>query len=830
MKQFLASIFLLVSMINAQVTGLSDWDLFVDPGHSQTANMGVSGYSEAESNLTMALHLKDIFLSHTDISDVWTSRSNHTEIVGLSARSTMANTLDATWFHSIHSNAPASIPANNNVLLLYGESSPGVEKTWAPGGRAVSDIMAPVMAATMRIPEFGGHGSRGDCVFYGVSTGPYLSVNRNTNMPSELSESGFHTIPSHNQLQMNSEYARLVAHSMFWTFLDYHNIERPYPGILSGIITDSESDVPVNGATISINGQSYTTDSYESLFHLYSGNPDAYHNGFYFFEGLPDSTFEVIVSAEGFYTDTLQVSQMSPNFVTFLDILLAPSTPPYVVETNLITEDPVFPAWRNPSITFSRAMDEASIEAAFTIEPYSAGAFYFTSDQKRMSYLVDDTLEYLTDYTITIAGTATDVLGHPLDGNHDLVGGDDWSAQFTTGPPDLSPPFVMASYPINGSNAVNLRPVINLVWNEELDSSSVNADRVIFERVNGLQPQDFILEHHVINAKSVLVVYSMNDLLDVEAYRIRLLPGFRDLYGNSRQLETVMNFNTLNFDYAISYIDNFENNAANNWWQISGSGSNAGILAEQCVRNIVTDLSILSWGDSTSLRLDYGWDTAADSWLIREYLGGGAPRNVHFTASKVMQAFVFGDGKSNKFRFCVDDNISGGGAHEVSPWYTVNWYGWKLVSWDMSVDGTGTWIGDGNLDGTLEFDSIQLSYTPGQPHLGTYFVDELRVVDRNYLGVAELGLQHPDVFALLPNYPNPFNPWTTIPFTLATDSDVSIRVFNLKGELVAALLNGPMRAGQHATRWNAEQMSSGVYLLKMDANDISITRKVTVLK
>ena len=268
----------------------------------------------------------------------------------------------------------------------------------------------------------------------------------------------------------------------------------------------------------------------------------------------------------------------------------------------------------------------------------------------------------------------------------------------------------------------------------------------------------------------------------------------------------------------------------NNWWEITGSGSNLGILAEQCVRHIVTDLSILSWGDSSSLRLDYGWDTSADSWLIREYLGGGAPRNVHFTASKIMQAFVFGDGNSNKFRFCVDDNIGAAGLHEVSPWYTINWYGWKLVSWDMSADGTGTWIGDGNLDGTLEFDSIQLSYTPGQPHLGAYFVDELRVVDRNYLAIDELGQQQPDVFALLPNYPNPFNPWTNVPFTLATDSDVSIRVFNLKGELVANLVNGPMQAGLHVTRWNAERASSGIYLLKMDANAFSITRKVTVLK
>ena len=836
MQKFVLILCIAVTVVNAQVTGLSGWNLFVDPGHSITQNMGVSGYSEAEETLQTALHLRQLLLSKTDIDTVWSSRYNDNVDVGLSERSTDANNRGAAWYHSIHSNAGAS--TSNDVLLLWGELWDGTPDP-PVGGEAMSDIMVDLLADVMRIPQ-NGWGSTGDCSFYSgwasspcTQTGfqgPYLSVNRRTNMPSELSEQGYHTHPLQNQLDMNTDYTRMIAYSMFWTILDKFEIARPYPGILAGILTDSETGIRVNGATVQVNGQSYTTDSHESLFNQFSSNPDALHNGFYFFEGLPDSSFEVIVSAEGYYTDTLLVSQMSSDFVTFLDILLAPSTPPYVVETNLVSEDPVFPAWRNPSITFSRAMDEASVEAGFTIEPYSAGSFYFTSSQKRMSYLVDDTLEYLTDYTITIAGTATDIFGHPLDGNHDNVGGDDWSVQFTTGPPDLSPPFIMASYPANGANTVDIRPVINLVWNEELDSNSVNSDMVIFERVNGLQPQDFVLEHHVVNAKSVLVVYVMNDLLDVEAYRIRLLPGFTDLYGNSRQLETVMNFSTTNFDYAISYIDNFENNAVNNWWEITGSGSNLGILAEQCVRHVVTDLSILSWGDSSSLRLDYGWDTSADSWLIREYLGGGAPRNVHFTASKIMQAFVFGDGNSNKFRFCVDDNIGAAGLHEVSPWYTINWYGWKLVSWDMSADGTGTWIGDGNLDGTLEFDSIQLSYTPGQPHLGAYFVDELRVVDRNYLAIAEFGQQQPDVFALLPNYPNPFNPWTNVPFTLATDSDVSIRVFNLKGELVANLVNGPMQAGLHVTRWNAERASSGIYLLKMDANAFSITRKVTVLK
>jgi len=817
-------------MLNAQVTGLSGWNIFVDPGHSQTENMGVNGYSEAEEVLQTALHLRQLLLSKTDIDTVWSSRYTDQDDVGLSERSTDANNRGASWYHSIHSNAGST--TQNNVLLLWGELWDGTPDP-PVGGEAMSDIMVDLLADVMRIPQHS-WGSTGDCSFYGICTqsgfqGPYLSVNRRTNMPSELSEQGHHTNPPQNQLDMNTDYTRMLAYSMFWTILDNFEIARPYPGILAGIITNSETGVRVNGASIQVNGQTYTTDTYESLFNQFP-NGDEFHNGFYFFEDLPDTTLEVVVSADGYFSDTLVVAAMSPDFVTFRDILLVPSIPPFVVESSPSAGESSFSAFSNPSITFSRAMEETSTALAFSIDPPSAGTITFSADQKQMTFQVQDSLDFVTNYTMSVAGTAVDLMGRPLDGNQDSVGGDDWSIQFSTSPQDVSPPFVNATTPLNGSSTVDQKPIINLVWNEELNPNSINSDLVIFERVSNGQVQAFTLEHHVINSRSVLVIYSTNDLLDSEAYRIRLLSGFEDLYGNVRTVETEMNFSTTNFGYQVENIDRFEANAANYWWEITASGSNSGILAPLCTRSFVTDLSVFTAIDNTSLKLSYGWDTNASSWLIREYLSGGPGRDVHFNSNKIMQAFIFGDGNGNKFRFCVDDNISGSGAHEVSPWYIVDWYGWKLVAWDMAVDGTGSWIGDGTLNGTLEFDSIQLSHTPGQSNVGTYYIDNLRVVTRNYLGVDEMELQQPSELALLPNYPNPFNPWTTIPFTLVNDAHINIRVYNLRGETVATLLSGKLAPGYHETRWNASDVSSGVYLIRLEANGLTKTQKVMVIK
>ncbi len=827
MKQFLASIFLLVSIINAQVTGLSGWDLFVDPGHSQIENMGVSGYSEAESNLTMALHLKEILLSETDIAEVWTSRSNHTELVSLNARSDMANLLGAQWFHAIHSNAPASTPAGNNVLLLYGESSPGVEKTWAPGGRAVSDIMAPVMAATMRIPEFGGNGSRGDCVFYGATSGPYLSVNRRTNMPSELSESGFHTIPSHNQLQMNPEYARLVAYSMFWTFLDHHNIERPNAGILTGIIADSESGIRINGATASVDGQVYTTDSYDSRFHLYTTNPNLYHNGFYFFEGISPGTHEIIVSAPGFRPDTLNVT-MDENFITFRDIGLTSTTPPVVLASSPALNDTLFPSWDELVFQFSRAMNRLSVEAAFSITPSHTGAFSWSADSKTMTFLPDDVLAYVTTHTLEIAGSAFDVLGYPLDGNGDGVGGDSWTIQFTTGYADMDPPAIIQSYPINGQGQIGLKPVLSIVYDELIEPSSFQEDMIIFKRWAGSLDVSRIVELDVVGDHSVIHVYTTEFLTPLNSYILKVLPGLADGLGHTVSSTKTINFSTTGVAQQTVTIDDFDGNFTSYWWRPNNgvSDSTTGVIDENTNYWENSDLFVRNSGSSQSMQLDYDWNPDVSTWLIRLYLSGGAPRGVQFNDSYKLQAFVFGDGQGNKMRFAVHDATY----FEVSPWYTIDWYGWRLVSWDMSNDGTGTWIGDGVLDGSLYIDSFQFTHDEGAGMAGTYYIDDLCYAEAAPTSTEPDPQGLPLKFALLPNYPNPFNPWTNIPFTLPERADVHVSVYNLRGEEVAHLISGSLDAGYHVTRWNASEMSSGLYLIKLEANDILITRKVTVLK
>ncbi len=88
----------------------------------------------------------------------------------------------------------------------------------------------------------------------------------------------------------------------------------------------------------------------------------------------------------------------------------------------------------------------------------------------------------------------------------------------------------------------------------------------------------------------------------------------------------------------------------------------------------------------------------------------------------------------------------------------------------------------------------------------------------------------PAEFALHSAYPNPFNPVTTISFSLPMDADVLIQVVNLYGRVVETLTNSNMNSGYHTVRWNADSHSSGLYFVKMVAGDYHRTQKLMLVK
>ena len=97
-----------------------------------------------------------------------------------------------------------------------------------------------------------------------------------------------------------------------------------------------------------------------------------------------------------------------------------------------------------------------------------------------------------------------------------------------------------------------------------------------------------------------------------------------------------------------------------------------------------------------------------------------------------------------------------------------------------------------------------------------------------------LTLLVPDKTILLSNYPNPFNPDTWIPYHLGVDADVTVTIYNLRGELVRQLDLGLQEAGYYvdksrAAYWDGtnedgESVASGVYFYKLDADEFTASK------
>jgi len=163
-----------------------------------------------------------------------------------------------------------------------------------------------------------------------------------------------------------------------------------------------------------------------------------------------------------------------------------------------------------------------------------------------------------------------------------------------------------------------------------------------------------------------------------------------------------------------------------------------------------------------------------------------------------------------------------------------------------SPSGTEVLIYESTAEGPTELEIILYDFA-GEDMMGTwdlYILDAFSdgghmVTDGTVnFGVAsgtdaDDGLSIPTV--LKGNYPNPFNPVTTIAYSLKENSDVNLEVYNVKGQLVRTLISDNVAAGPHTIEWNGmddsrNRVTSGVYYYKLNAGDYTSTKKMILLK
>ena len=153
----------------------------------------------------------------------------------------------------------------------------------------------------------------------------------------------------------------------------------------------------------------------------------------------------------------------------------------------------------------------------------------------------------------------------------------------------------------------------------------------------------------------------------------------------------------------------------------------------------------------------------------------------------------------------------------------MNWYrplalasvgGGMITTTDVDMDrrNPSYWLNDFNASYTT--DNGAFTGTDGKPVGSDMWNSTVTGVENESQGI-------PTQFSLSNNYPNPFNPSTTIKFGLPQNANVQISVYNVIGQKVMEIANGEYSAGIHYVRFNAESLSSGIYIYKMNAVGVS---------
>ena len=135
-------------------------------------------------------------------------------------------------------------------------------------------------------------------------------------------------------------------------------------------------------------------------------------------------------------------------------------------------------------------------------------------------------------------------------------------------------------------------------------------------------------------------------------------------------------------------------------------------------------------------------------------------------------------------------------------------------------------------------ESQDYKFTDANLASGSYTY-RLKQIDYNgtfsYSSEVNVDVTAPVQFALAQNYPNPFNPSTKINFSLAVDSKVSLKIFNVLGQEIATIINSNLTAGSYQINFDALSLNSGVYMYRIEANGIDgssflSTRKMILTK
>jgi hypothetical protein len=261
-----------------------------------------------------------------------------------------------------------------------------------------------------------------------------------------------------------------------------------------------------------------------------------------------------------------------------------------------------------------------------------------------------------------------------------------------------------------------------------------------------------------------------------------------------------------NYDQGLAYSFNQETGTlANDWQARELTDNNAVANFEAALAQGWFAIGIVDWDFSTSYYVEYqGW----------------AEANVPY-----LEVVIIVPVELTSFTAIAND-----GTVELN-WATATETNNQGFSIERSSGSEFTEVGFVPGHGTsTETHSYSFTDRNVQPGTYTYRLKQIDFDGSYEYFTTEVEVAAPKVYSREQNYPNPFNPSTKINFSLAVDSKVTLKVFDILGQEVTILLTSDLVAGSHEVNFNASGINSGVYFYSIEATGIDGTNFVDVKK
>lgn len=156
----------------------------------------------------------------------------------------------------------------------------------------------------------------------------------------------------------------------------------------------------------------------------------------------------------------------------------------------------------------------------------------------------------------------------------------------------------------------------------------------------------------------------------------------------------------------------------------------------------------------------------------------------------------------------------------------------KIIRYDINFTGSPVIVINSGLGNPADIFINKFADTLGIPNtsLNTVTFHNISIT-----GITPISSETPKAFSLGQNYPNPFNPTTKIKFSVPVPSeegasDVNLTVYDALGRTIEIIVNRKLSPGSYEAEWNASNFSSGVYFYRLQANNYSEVKKMTLIK